>query len=54
MDKESLGNENIHIKSIGFCNQNSQWEFSPFGSQTKIPGKWFKFPSQSLNVAIGY
>lgn len=31
-----------------------QWEFSPFGSQTKIPVILFKFPSQSSNVAIGY
>lgn len=38
VDKESLGNKNIHIKSIGFHNQNPMRIF-PLWQSNKIPGK---------------
>lgn len=52
VDKESLGDKNIHIKSTGFHSQNPMRIF-PLWQSNKIPGKQFKFPSQNSNVAIG-
>lgn len=38
VDKESLGDKNIHIKSTGFHSQNPMRIF-PLWQSNKIPGK---------------